>query len=373
MPDPAPSHRLCQWPLTAAEAALDIVPDCRQTAPSVRVEGAEAGNPAGSGVGLGRRDTTPLGAVNVPTMHNRTAVARMARLACRSSNADSQPVDGPRLLSRRIRLLGAALLTLASAASARQPVRNALLCARFQNTSDTALKRLAVRIPVPVTNEYQQIYSVAVAPSPSGFQDIPSGGRVAYFDTHDLEPGHTAWAFMLIRCRLRTFRARKRARVRPLPDAEQERCLGSGPLFDPEAPEIAEMANAILPDRREPFDTVRRINEHLAAEFTYELDDEHVDAVQTLATKRGSCTELSRVFVALARHCRIPTRLVTGSRVRAKIDGYVDHIHHRWVEVFLPNHGWFPVDVSRNVLRGDGLAFLCGSDTTPQKRRPEGR
>jgi hypothetical protein len=113
-----------------------------------------------------------------------------------------------------------------------------------------------------------------------------------------------------------------------------------------------EAAAGIEADTTDAAAVARGINAFLCDQFAYELDDKQVDATQTLAAKRGSCSELSRLYVALARSRGLPARFAAGSRLRADINGYVDAFHHRWVEVFLPNRGWFPVDISLNVGSG---------------------
>jgi hypothetical protein len=111
-------------------------------------------------------------------------------------------------------------------------------------------------------------------------------------------------------------------------------------------------------------DLLQRISSYVVSTLDYHMDDLQVDVDQTLRAGEGSCSELARVFVALARNRGIPCRFVSGSRVRAPVPGYVDDVHHRWVEAYLDGRGWFPVDVSRNVSSGDPLRYFgaAGSD-----------
>jgi len=91
----------------------------------------------------------------------------------------------------------------------------------------------------------------------------------------------------------------------------------------------------------------------LCREFEYELDDHQADASATLSAQRGSCSELSRLFVAVARRCGVPARFAAGTRLRTQDEAYVDTVHHRWVEVYLKDYGWLPIDVSLNVSTQD--------------------
>ncbi len=236
-------------------------------------------------------------------------------------------------------------------ASARdaEPERSLLFCVRLHNTTEDPLEHVALRVPVPVTNEYQTVFSTTITPRPQGFLDVAASGRFAFFDIPTLAPGAAFTAVAHIRCRLREHRPHKRHLNTQLAPELRERCLGASHRVDPAHPAIAAVASALRDHATSDHELARSINQFLAAECQYELDDRQEDAVQTLEAKRGSCSELSRLYVALARNCGIPARFVGGSRLRCSLNGYIDAVHHRWVEVFLDQYGWFPLDISLNV------------------------
>ena len=69
------------------------------------------------------------------------------------------------------------------------------------------------------------------------------------------------------------------------------------------------------------------------------------DVEKTLSQKGGKCTDISSVFVAVARAAGVPAREVFGVRI-GKEEGVTDMTkgHHCWAEYYLPGAGWIPVD-----------------------------
>lgn len=69
------------------------------------------------------------------------------------------------------------------------------------------------------------------------------------------------------------------------------------------------------------------------------------DVEQTLDKKSGKCTDISSVFVAVARASGVPAREVFGIRL-GKEDGVSDMTkgHHCWTEYYVPGAGWVPAD-----------------------------
>jgi len=62
--------------------------------------------------------------------------------------------------------------------------------------------------------------------------------------------------------------------------------------------------------------------------------------------RRGNCTDFHALFISLARSEGIPARFEIGfpvpaDRSKGKIAGY-----HCWVQFYLPEVGWFPIDAS---------------------------
>lgn len=91
-----------------------------------------------------------------------------------------------------------------------------------------------------------------------------------------------------------------------------------------------------------------------AAYDTLEYDNDHnwLSAPEVVEAGKGSCSEYSLLISALCRANGIPTRFVGSTRFREKdltdsgtdYGTYVDTIYHRWVEVYIPDMGWMPVE-----------------------------
>ncbi len=68
------------------------------------------------------------------------------------------------------------------------------------------------------------------------------------------------------------------------------------------------------------------------------------DVCELLKKPGGKCTDISSVYIALARAAGVPCREVFGVRLGKKAEEDVTTWQHCWVEFFLPGYGWVPVD-----------------------------
>jgi transglutaminase-like putative cysteine protease len=68
------------------------------------------------------------------------------------------------------------------------------------------------------------------------------------------------------------------------------------------------------------------------------------DVCELLKKPGGKCTDISSVYIALARAAGVPSREVFGVRLGKKATEDVTTWQHCWVEFFLPGCGWVTVD-----------------------------
>lgn len=68
------------------------------------------------------------------------------------------------------------------------------------------------------------------------------------------------------------------------------------------------------------------------------------DVCELLKKPGGKCTDISSVYIALARAAGVPSREVFGVRLGKKAQEDITTWQHCWVEFFLPGYGWVPVD-----------------------------
>ncbi|ACM21641.1 transglutaminase-like cysteine protease [Geotalea daltonii FRC-32] len=68
------------------------------------------------------------------------------------------------------------------------------------------------------------------------------------------------------------------------------------------------------------------------------------DVCALLKKPGGKCTDISSVFVALARAAGVPAREIFGIRLGKKAEEDITGWQHCWAEFYLPGYGWVPVD-----------------------------
>jgi len=68
------------------------------------------------------------------------------------------------------------------------------------------------------------------------------------------------------------------------------------------------------------------------------------DVCKLLQRPGGKCTDISSVFIALARAAGIPAREIFSVRLGRKAEEDVTGYQHCWAEFFLPGYGWVPAD-----------------------------
>ncbi|MBM4388131.1 MAG: SMP-30/gluconolactonase/LRE family protein [Deltaproteobacteria bacterium] len=108
-------------------------------------------------------------------------------------------------------------------------------------------------------------------------------------------------------------------------------------------------------DEKSPYWIVRKIYNHVIKKMGYDLSGGWNAAPTVLKRGSGSCSEYTFVMISMLRAAGIPARYA-GSIVVRGDDASWDDVYHRWVEVYLPNYGWIPVDSQK------------GDKPTPAKR-----
>ncbi len=80
------------------------------------------------------------------------------------------------------------------------------------------------------------------------------------------------------------------------------------------------------------------------------------DQTMNASAGGGKCADISAVCVAVARAAGIPARDVYGLRLQEANSGNITTAYHCWVEIYLPQIGWLPIDpadVRKQMLIND--------------------
>ncbi|NCE64729.1 transglutaminase domain-containing protein [Pseudoflavonifractor sp. 524-17] len=104
-----------------------------------------------------------------------------------------------------------------------------------------------------------------------------------------------------------------------------------------------------------PIEMALTVAEYLDRLAVYDLDTPAVPAGEDFAlyflndSHRGYCMHFASAAVLLLRAMDVPARYVSGYVTRTVVPGTInvaDYTAHAWVEVYVENYGWYPVDVT---------------------------
>jgi transglutaminase-like putative cysteine protease len=115
------------------------------------------------------------------------------------------------------------------------------------------------------------------------------------------------------------------------------------------------LADELTANAANPYDAVLKMNEHLKAEYPYDLSippqRQRMDAVEyfLFEEQRGYCEQFSSSLAVMARSQGIPARIATGY-VSGEYNPFTGLYEvkasdaHAWVEVYFPGYGWSTFD-----------------------------
>lgn len=110
---------------------------------------------------------------------------------------------------------------------------------------------------------------------------------------------------------------------------------------------IREKAAEIAEGETDLYIVTYKLGDWVRSNVKYDLNTLTAGVVQksswVMSNKEGVCDELTNLFISMARSLGIPTRFVSGvvySNVAYSFD------NHGWAEVYFPDHGWVPFDVT---------------------------
>ncbi|WP_269541696.1 transglutaminase family protein [Cerasicoccus fimbriatus] len=85
---------------------------------------------------------------------------------------------------------------------------------------------------------------------------------------------------------------------------------------------------------------------HDEFEYAPGVTTAHTTVNETLADRRGVCQDFAHILLGLCRSMKMPARYVSGYFFNEEYDEAIggSEASHAWVEVFLPQQGWFGLD-----------------------------
>jgi transglutaminase-like putative cysteine protease len=221
---------------------------------------------------------------------------------------------------------------------------------QVRNFGPDTLKTLDVYLAIPEDmNNQQLIEPITFNPPPLNILTDRWGQKIAHFQFTDLGPTRFTTVSMLSRAKLYDTRyyvlPDKVGGLAAIPREIKDKYLADDSKFSMSDPVIREAVTAAVGTETNPYWIARRIFNYVIDHVEYELSGGWNIAPAVLRRTTGSCSEYSFVYIAMCRAAGLPARYVGSIAVRGD-DASWDDVYHRWVEVYLPNYGWFPVDPS---------------------------
>ncbi|UCC43509.1 MAG: transglutaminase [Candidatus Zixiibacteriota bacterium] len=222
---------------------------------------------------------------------------------------------------------------------------------QVRNYGPGDLKTLDVYLAVPQSLNNQDIISeIEFDPQPKGILSDKWGLEVAHFEFTDIAPTDFTNVTMLASARLYNtlyfIFPEKVGSLNDIPEAIREAYSVDDAKFSLDNEIIRDGLEAAVGDETNPYWIGRKIYNYVIDHIEYELAGGWNIAPAVLDRGTGSCSEYSFVYIAMCRAAGLPARYAGSIAIRGD-DASYDDVFHRWVEIYLPNYGWIPVDPSR--------------------------
>lgn len=221
---------------------------------------------------------------------------------------------------------------------------------QVRNYGPGRLNTLDVYIAVPGNLNNQVLLGDPVFdPNPDNILKDRWGQKVAHYRFADVEATEFVTVTMNVSAELYQNRyfvfPEKVGSLKDIPRDIRKAYLADDTKFSLRNDIIQQAVNKAIGDETNPYRIARKIFNYVIDNMEYELSGGWNIAPTVLERGNGSCSEYSFVYIAMCRAAGLPARYA-GSVVIRGDDASYDDVFHRWVEIYLPNYGWIPVDPS---------------------------
>ena len=221
---------------------------------------------------------------------------------------------------------------------------------QVRNYGPGVVKDLDIYLAIPENLPNQELLSeIEYSPQPADFLMDKWGQKVTHYRFQNLKATEFVTVGMKVKAKLFNVRyyifPEKTGELKDIPKEITGRFLADDTKYSVKDPFIQQSTEQAIGDETNPYWIARKIFNHVIDHITYERVGGWNIAPTVLKRGTGSCSEFAFVYIAMSRAAGLPARYVGCVVVRGD-DASADEVFHRWVEVFLPNYGWIPLDPS---------------------------
>ncbi|MCF8302523.1 MAG: hypothetical protein K9I94_04535 [Bacteroidales bacterium] len=212
------------------------------------------------------------------------------------------------------------------------------------------VETMDVHLAIPEERKNQKIIDeIEYSPKYTDIVTDKWGQKTAHYRFKNMKAGETRTVHMKTRADLWDVRhyvwPHRVGSLDDIPGEITNRYLENNEKYQIDHPSIQNAVKKSVGNETNPYWMARNIFNYIIDNMYYEMVGGWNTAPAVLERGNGSCSEYSFVYIAMCRAAGIPARYV-GSLVVRGDDASMDDVFHRWVEIYLPNFGWIPVDPS---------------------------
>lgn len=220
---------------------------------------------------------------------------------------------------------------------------------KYRNMGPDKINEVSIAIAIPSNQPNQDILGIEY--SPDKFEKVKDrwGQEFALSKFKDIKAGEEVSSSIKVKTNIYEIRyfidPDIVGPISTIPEEIREKYLKDDLKYSINNPIIQNAVKEAVAEEKNPYWIARKIYRYVQEKMHYELSGGWNIAPTVLKRGSGSCSEYSFVYMAMCRAAGIPTRFA-GSIVIRGDDSSYDEIFHRWVEIYLPQYGWIPVDPS---------------------------
>ncbi len=234
-----------------------------------------------------------------------------------------------------------------------------------RNEGTEPLRNVHCDLLLPVDDGRQTVRWLRLSPHAWRVRTDVHGERVASASVAALAPGDATTFSWIASVEIAEERhAPDVAATRAPPPPDVRRYLADGPLFRLSSDAVRAAADGVRRAASDgsPLAIVRAAAAYVRGHVDYVCEGGWDAAPTVLARGTGSCTEATYAFVAICRRLGVPARWIGGTMRRRVPSGRdLDTMFHRMAEVWIPGHGWLPVEPTRGRAGGSGVGRISGA------------